>query len=242
MCGALFTAKQKESVKVLTINVKTLVFLFVLSVLALHASLAQAELKGDVILAAVNTKHNTSPTATYPKLFGKKEQRYTDISAFTKWSEMFVRFQSDIQKSGNDKRMKKWGKVIQSLEGKSLKEKVAGVNDFMNSYKFISDSKNWNKRDYWATPLEFMTYGGDCEDYAIAKYVSLRALGVPGDQMRIAIVQDQILRVPHAVLVVYDGKKALILDNQNKEVMSSKEMMSRYKPIYSISQTAWWRH
>ena len=241
MCGALFTIKQEKSIKSLVVNAKTLVFLFVFSALAFHMSFAHAELKGDVILAAINTKQSVKSTTSYPKLFGRAEQRYSDISAFTKWSDMFTRFQGEVKKPENVQRMKKWGREIQSLKGKSFEDKLSGINTFMNNVKFVPDTKNWGKRDYWATPLEFMKRGGDCEDYAIAKYVSLRALGVEGDKMRIAIVQDQILQVPHAVLVVYEGKKVFILDNQNDKVLLSNAI-KHYKPVYSISQTSWWRH
>lgn len=241
MCGALFTVRQDRCVKALSINVKALISITVLTVLTVCSSSVRAEIQGDVILAAVNTKYPVKSTAAYPTLFGKEEQKHSDITTFTKWSDMFSRFQDDIKQSGNDRRMKKWGQTIKSLQDKPLREKITAVNDFMNKHKFVSDTKNWQKRDYWATPLEFMKKGGDCEDYAIAKYVSLRALGVPGDQMRIAIVQDRVLGIPHAVLVVYDGKEALILDNQDKKVKASADI-KRYSPIYSISQTAWWRH
>ncbi len=240
MCGALFTVRREKSVQKLAINSKALLFLSAFTAMFFHTSFARAEVQGNVILAAVSTKQPVL-SKSYPKLFGKKERHYSDISAFTKWSDMFERFQDEVKVSSNSKKMKKWGKKLQSLKEKSTREKIVAVNDYMNSVKFVSDTKNWKKRDYWATPLEFMREGGDCEDYAIAKYVSLRALGIPGNQMRIAIVQDQVLRVPHAVLVVYDGKEALILDNQNDEVIASSDI-DRYTPIYSISQTAWWRH
>ncbi len=76
--------------------------------------------------------------------------------------------------------------------------------------------------DYWADPVEFLTHGGDCEDFAIAKYASLRMLGVPEDHLRIAIVRDLQKQVMHAILIVYtDNGDALILDNQNRRVLSS---------------------
>jgi predicted transglutaminase-like cysteine proteinase len=91
------------------------------------------------------------------------------------------------------------------------RKKIEAVNDYMNKVAFVPDSKNYGEKDHWATPMEFLARGGDCEDYAVAKYVSLRALGIPKDKMRIAIVNDEVMRMPHAVLIVYDRGQAMVL-------------------------------
>src|SRR5690606_36392050 len=104
------------------------------------------------------------------------------------------------------------------------------------------DVKNYGMRDHWETPMEFLKRGkGDCEDYAMAKYISLRALGFRQDQMRMVIVFDHVMQMPHALLIVENDGESLVLDNQNPAVLSADDV-SRYKPIYSISQVAWWRH
>jgi predicted transglutaminase-like cysteine proteinase len=51
------------------------------------------------------------------------------------------------------------------------------TNRFLNDWRYKPDDQNYGQRDYWATPLEFLRRSGDCEDYAIAKYVTLRELG-----------------------------------------------------------------
>ncbi len=91
----------------------------------------------------------------------------------------------------------------------------------MNKVRYIGDQKNWGKSDYWATPIEFLTYGGDCEDFAIAKYVSLRALGVPDRAMRIAIVKDTQKGIAHAILIVYTEDGPMVLDNQIKRMTNA---------------------
>ena len=118
---------------------------------------------------------------------------------------------------------------------------VERVNDMANKVRYVSDSKNWGKSDYWATPVEFFTRGGDCEDFAITKYTSLRALGVPDDRMRIAIVKDTQKNIPHAILIVYGDNNTYVLDNQIKTVRST-ESIAHYKPIFSINRSAWWLH
>ena len=111
----------------------------------------------------------------------------------------------------------------------------------MNAKRYVSDAKNYGQNDYWATPVEFFKRGGDCEDFAIAKYTALKALGVPESRLRIAIVQDMQKNIPHAILIVYTDNGPLILDNQIKSAISASKI-SHYKPIFSINQDAWWLH
>ncbi len=177
----------------------------------------------------------------YPALFGAEEKRSGDLSAFTKWESMFNRFHSESASSHAQGPITKWKQDLSALQGLPLETMVEKVNAMMNRVPYINDSKNWGKSDYWATPVEFMNKGGDCEDFAIAKYSSLRALGVPEDRMRIAIVKDMQKGIPHAILVVYTDSGPMILDNQIKSVRRA-DSISHYKPIFSINRTAWWLH
>lgn len=177
----------------------------------------------------------------YPSLFGADEKRSGDLSAFTKWSGMFSRFDDDANAPAAQAAMAKWKNDLSKFQGKDLETMARGVNDLMNRVEYINDSRNWGKSDYWATPVEFMRRGGDCEDFAIAKYSSLRALGVPEERMRIAIVKDMEKGIPHAVLVVYADSGALVLDNQIKSVRTASSIQ-HYKPIFSINRTSWWLH
>ena len=62
----------------------------------------------------------------------------------------------------------------------AIDEKLYSINRFFNRFDFVDDLVHWNEKDYWATPIEFISTGaGDCEDYTIAKYFSLIELGVP---------------------------------------------------------------
>ena len=99
----------------------------------------------------------------------------------------------------------------------------------------------WNLKDYCATPNQFTHKTGVCEDYAISIYISLLILGFNPDHMRIVVLQDLNLKIPHAVLVVYLDGQPLILDNQIKQVVHASRIR-HYKPIYSINQKNWWLH
>ena len=116
------------------------------------------------------------------------------------------------------------------------------LNDFVNQWAYITDMNNWGKSDYWASPLEFMSNSGDCEDYAIMKYVALKGLGVSQSDMRIVVVQDTVRDVAHAVLAVYlEGAKPFIMDSLFDTVLSHDKIL-QYIPHYSVNETTRWAH
>ncbi len=197
------------------------------------------DIPASVTLAAVTMPQ--SEIVVQSNLFGTSERRSTDLSSFTKWSDMFDRFNREVSRESSAKVIQQWKSDLAELRGKSLVDMADGVNNLMNKVKYIGDNRNWGKSDYWETPVEFFSRGGDCEDFAIAKYASLRALGVPESQLRIAVVKDLQKGIPHAILIVYTDEGPMVLDNQIKR-MTRASMISHYKPIFSINHDAWWVH
>ena len=118
---------------------------------------------------------------------------------------------------------------------------LQAVNAAVNRTRYVSDTDNYGIDDHWAPPEEFARRGGDCEDYAIAKYAMLKAMGVAADRMRVVIVRDLELGTSHAVLSVDLGGVRYILDNQSAEVRPDREV-TRYRPVYSLNETSWWLH
>jgi len=177
----------------------------------------------------------------HPALFGTEERASANLEPFTKLTGMFERFDGAMARSGSQQAVTAWKSEIVAYKGLPLEQMADRVNGYINGQKYIIDNRNWGQSDYWATPLEFFQRGGDCEDFAIAKYASLRALGVPEERLRIAIVHDLQKDIPHAVLVVYADSGALILDNQNDRVEKASHV-TRYRPIFTINRQAWWLH
>jgi predicted transglutaminase-like cysteine proteinase len=182
-----------------------------------------------------------TPQVTHPRLFGSLEVKSDNIAVFTKWTSVMKRFDDQMKTQSHSAVVLAWKAHLEQLKGLTMMEQIDGVNDYINSRHYVEDSVNYHKSDYWATPIEFLTRGGDCEDYAIAKYASLRALGFSADDMRIAIVQDKIKNVPHAILIVYTTRGAFVLDNQDQRTRN-EEVVSRYRPIFSINSDNWWLH
>jgi len=177
-------------------------------------------------------------------LFLSREERSGDLKPFPKWTTMLERMQQSA-----DKRCTKGGCHHISWEEFEVKagqaqanvETLRAINTQFNRAEYILDIDNWGISDYWASPLQFLIKDGDCEDYAIAKYMALRRLGWSPEQMRIVVLQDENLNILHSVLAVRAAGTIYILDNQIPTVVTDQQI-HHYRPIYSINERAWWRH
>ena len=100
----------------------------------------------------------------------------------------------------------------------------------------MNDWAQYGVADYWATPLETLNKGaGDCEDYAIAKYVALREAGITPDNLRLVIVRSTKGQTSHAILAVRYEKNWLVLDNRTL-VMVDTDMAQYYYPLFVLDQ------
>lgn len=182
--------------------------------------------------------------------FTGREVESSDLKPFPKWTGTLDRYfdQKKLTETpcGSDKfnpcKLNEWQAKIDSLQGKPLVDQLREINRYLNGVRYVLDPINWGVADFWSTPNEFFAVDGDCEDYAIAKFISLRALGVPNDQMRIMVVQDMNLGgIIHSILAVKVGGTVYILDNQIPRLADASGIY-HYKPIYSLNEAAWWRH
>jgi predicted transglutaminase-like cysteine proteinase len=99
----------------------------------------------------------------------------------------------------------------------------------------MSDWAQYGYADYWASPLQTLTSrAGDCEDYAILKYVVLRHLGMAAGDLRLVIVRDTSLEAQHAILTVRMERKWLILDNRTMAMLDA-EQVSHYEPLFVMN-------
>jgi len=133
-------------------------------------------------------------------------------------------------------------KLIETNQSMTEMEKVKEVNDFFNLVPYYTDIVHWRVEDYWATPFEKLTtFGGDCEDYAIAKYFSLLELGIPDDRMRIMYVKALNWNQAHMVLTYFPKPRAipLVLDNLNPEILPANKRKDLI-PVYSFNGDGLW--
>lgn len=135
-------------------------------------------------------------------------------------------------------RIEAWDELINSNLGKSESELLQTTNRFFNrQLRFVDDSQNWRQNDYWASPIEALVKGaGDCEDYAIAKYFTLRRLGVPSEKLRITYVKALRYNQAHMVLTYYATPSAmpLVLDNLISEIRPASQRKDLL-PVYAFN-------
>lgn len=195
-------------------------------------------LPADSLHAAVN------PLSVNP-FMAMKQTTSGDITAFTKWTTALPRFHAQQKTAqtecyGEGCLNKQWEEMLSTLRGKPTIDQVTAIHEFFNAVPYVSDKENYSTNDYWQTPYELMENGGDCEDYAIAKYISLQRLGVPEHDLRILVVYDNGRDgIVHAVLEVTLADGSYILDNQSDQVLRAADM-KQYQPMFAINGSQWW--
>ena len=198
---------------------------------------------------ALSGEASAAAMPAYPKLFGTSEQRSVNLKPFPKWTGALARYFKDSglpegscdDAAFNACHLAYWSDFIEKLTDAPPLEQLDRINRYMNEAPYITDPRNYNVTDYWATPKQFFDNDGDCEDYAIAKFTSLRALGWDNAQMRIVVLQDLNLQIAHAVLVVYVDGEAWILDNQIAQIVTA-DSIRHYRPLFSLNEDSWWIH
>ena len=205
-----------------------------------------------VLVFAVVVMPLESAHAKHASYFDMDEQRSDNIRPFPKWTGMITRYDDQQDASGGDDNcgkvrfypcsVEQWRVLMESMKNKPLLEQLDMVNNWGNQHPYIEDQINWGLEDFWETPNEFMEISGDCEDYAISKYYTLRGAGFAADRLRIIVLQDLNLGgVIHAVLGVYDGGELYILDNQSQQVIPAMKIY-HYRPIFGINEESWWAY
>jgi predicted transglutaminase-like cysteine proteinase len=180
------------------------------------------------------------------RLFGTLELR-TSLKVLPRWEQ--IKAQAAVQvarlKAGTmaaqPRPIVQWRQMLAGAQDKDTMEKLETVNRFFNRWPYRLDREVYGESDHWATPEEFMIHSGDCEDYGIAKYFSLRQLGFTAQQLRLVVVQDRIRGIGHAVLAVYLDEAVYILDNLTDQVLPHTRYR-HYRPQYSVNEFHGWAH
>ncbi len=164
------------------------------------------------------------------------------LAGFEISQELIAKIEAKYGKSATD-RVLQWQQLMLTHQALPELEKLQKVNDFFNQgINFVDDSALWQVNDYWATPVEFLAQGaGDCEDYAIAKFFTLKELGVAEEKMRITYVKAIRLNQAHMVLTYFETPRSVpvVLDNLIPEIKlaSSRDDLL---PVYSFNGSGLW--
>ena len=135
--------------------------------------------------------------------------------------------------------VRKFEEIVKEAESQGGLAKIAFINAVINALiDYEPDRQQWGVADQWTAPFvnkkgAFETGHGDCEDYALAKYVALRQAGVRSEDVRMVLVHDYAVRVDHAILAIRYDKRWLILDNRWDKLVEDKEL-TQFKALAAV--------
>ncbi len=150
---------------------------------------------------------------------------------FLPWAEdVFVSVEKEYGAKAT-KRVRYLHKLIMENQDLAIPEKLTLANNTLNNLPWIADAEHWKNADYWATPMETIsTFGGDCEDIAIVKWVFLNHLGIPNEHLRLGYVVIKRTGEKHMVLLYVENpsappekQNALVLDNYTTDIKKGSE-------------------
>ena len=127
-------------------------------------------------------------------------------------------------------------RLINTVSAKAGRARLEEANRAVNTaIRYVSDQAQHGEADRWSAPLaSFATAKGDCEDYAIAKYVALRAAGFARENLQLVLVRDRAVRQDHAVLAARLDDRWLILDNRQSLLIEDSDALS-FMPLFAIN-------
>ena len=187
----------------------------------------------------------SSQAAAVPEPFGLNTVPMTSGEVVTKWSGVVanIRAEGDILMRCRDDAescptaAQKFLAVIADGRAHEGRARYGVINRAINlAIQPMSDLAQWGVPDRWSAPLATLTTGrGDCEDYAIAKYVALREAGVTEDDLRLLIVRDLAAGWDHAVVAARIEEKWIVLDNRRLALVEDVEM-PRVLPLFVLDR------
>lgn len=135
-----------------------------------------------------------------------------------------------------------WVRIIRGVgETKSVRQ-LSLLNSYINeSAGYDRDAIAAGVADIWRAPLQFIGFKGDCEDYAIAKYYSLLALGYAEEDLRFVVVKDSSREIIHAVTSVKLQQQRYVLDSL-RPVATKEIVLLHYHPLVSMTRDAHFTH
>jgi predicted transglutaminase-like cysteine proteinase len=158
-----------------------------------------------------------------PQLFGLDAEPTAEGPISTKWSgaEAEIHAETEVlsqcrQGAWCPPAALRFLSIVDEGRSRTGRARVGVINRAINmAIVPTSDWSQWGVEDRWSGPLETFTTGrGDCEDYAIAKYVALRAAGLAEDDVKLVVIRDTAAEEDHAVVAVRLDDGWVVLDNR----------------------------
>jgi predicted transglutaminase-like cysteine proteinase len=127
--------------------------------------------------------------------------------------------------------------VVDAARLREGRARLGEINRAINlAIRPVSDLVQHGRIDVWTSPLATLARGGgDCEDYAIAKFIALRHAGLAPDDLRIVVLRDTINGEDHAVAAARLDGRWLTLDNRRMAMVEDSDVRN-YRPTFVIDQ------
>ena len=214
------------------------------------AYLATENKTGDVAVSALGVVKPALGTFDQDKLepaepFGLPLSNALPVDMTAKWQELQIRILADEKiiaacrsdESACSQAARRFLSIVDFGREREGRARLGWVNRAVNlAIRPVSDMDQYGYPDFWASPLQTLgSRAGDCEDYAIVKYVALRDMGFDASDLRFVIVRDAARQTDHAVVAVRDGQDWLILDNRNMLILNADDAR-QYQPLFSLNQ------
>lgn len=137
----------------------------------------------------------------------------------------------------------RWTRMIEAMRPLAPLAQVVTVDRVFNAIPYAADRDSRGADDHWATPLEFLAAGkGDCEDYAVAKYLALKALGFADRNLRLVAAIDRAKGSRlHVFLLVDVGGAVLALDNRRPTPRLAMDLVA-LTPVYGLNGNGAWMY
>lgn len=209
---------------------------------------AVSSTKGRIKTAALEPgpTARTAPIRPYRSaaLFGMETETVTESAISEKWNDVKAEIarERDVVAAcrGNGACPADAQKLIDlsaAGAGRNGRAKVGLINRAVDlAIRPVSDDAQWGVADRWSAPFETLRSSrGDCEDYAIVKYLALLEAGISRDDLKIVILKNAFPREDHAVVAVRVDEQWLILDNRTLVLVRDIDLM-RATPEFVLDQ------
>jgi len=182
--------------------------------------------------------------------FESDEDFFAPAASWAAWHDMLDRHQfqrQSIQECLDDettcaRRLRGLRTILLKGADLRLDQKIRLVNRYINGQRYEEDHISWRSEagNQWRTLAEFLKTGGDCEDFAVAKYFVLREFGVAADDMRIVIGKEPQRTTHHAMLAIRLPDEVWLLENDNTIRRNGGQDIDKF--VYAINEQGIWDH
>ncbi len=178
--------------------------------------------------------------------FGLFTFRAPEGVLWRKWRAVQSDIAADLREAANCKTdsaacseaARRFTLMVDDVRGREGKARIETANRLVNTaIRYTRDLIQHGAIDVWSAPLASLSSGrGDCEDYAIAKYVLLREAGVPEQDLRVLLVRDRAVREDHAVLAVRLDGAWTVMDNR-RSALSADSELQHFTPLVELDHS-----